>query len=399
MDNSYDAIVVGARCAGSPTAMLLARKGYRVLLLDRATFPSDTLSTHIVPPAGVAALARWNLLDRLVATGCPPMHTYVFDFGQMVISGSPGTAGSPVAYCPRRTVLDKLLADAAAEAGADVREGFHVSEVLMDDTRVVGITGHNGDSQPFTARARVVIGADGRNSIVARTVHAEEYNAKPPMLAFYYTYWSGLPMSGRFEFYTRPSRVIAVAETHEGFTMVAVAWPIAEFEDNKSDVEAKYLRTIDLAPALAKRFRGAKREARFSGAMLANFFRKPYGPGWALVGDAAYHKDAIMAQGITDSFREAERCADALDQALSGARPYDEALASYQRKRDNHVRSMYEFTCQAAKLEPATPQMQSLMDAICGRQQAMDAYVRMCAGTISPAEFLAPSNIAALMAA
>ena len=125
MNKVYDAIVVGARCAGSPTAMLLARKGYRVLVVDRATFPSDTLSTHLVHPPGVAALQRWGLLDRLVATGCPPIDTYAFDFGPFTISGAPGTGETPVAYGPRRTVLDKLLVDAASEAGAEVRRGVH----------------------------------------------------------------------------------------------------------------------------------------------------------------------------------------------------------------------------------------------------------------------------------
>ena len=118
-------IVVGARCAGSPTAMLLARKGYRVLVVDRATFPSDTVSTHIVHPLAIKALSRWGLLDRLTATNCPPIDTYAFDFGPFTIAGAPGTEDAPVAYCPRRTVLDKLLVDAAAEAGAEVREAFH----------------------------------------------------------------------------------------------------------------------------------------------------------------------------------------------------------------------------------------------------------------------------------
>src|SRR6266550_3977356 len=122
-DDSYDAIVVGARCGGSPTAMLLARKGYNVLVVDRATFPSDTISTHIVHPPGVAALRRWGLLDRLSATGCPPIDTYAFDFGPFTISGSPGNDDASIAYCPRRTVLDKLLVDGASEAGAEVREG------------------------------------------------------------------------------------------------------------------------------------------------------------------------------------------------------------------------------------------------------------------------------------
>src|SRR6185369_12522939 len=114
----YDAIVVGARCAGSPTAMLLARKGYRVLVVDRATFPSDTISTHVAQPRAVASLARWGLLDRLTATGCPPITQYSYDFGPLRLSGAPGTPDAPLAYCPRRTILDKLLADAAAEAGA-----------------------------------------------------------------------------------------------------------------------------------------------------------------------------------------------------------------------------------------------------------------------------------------
>ena len=140
--NRYDAIVVGARCAGSPTAMLLARKGYRVLVVDRATFPSDTVSTHLLHPPGVAALRRWGLLDRLTATGCPPIHTYAFDFGPFTLSGAPGTDETPVAYAPRRTVLDKLLVDAAAEAGAEVREGFTVEELLVEDGRVTGIRGH-----------------------------------------------------------------------------------------------------------------------------------------------------------------------------------------------------------------------------------------------------------------
>src|SRR5437667_4168951 len=160
MNTAYDAIIVGARCAGSPTAMLLARKGYRVLVVDRATFPSDTVSTHVMHPLGVAALVRWGLLDRLVATGCPPIHTYTFDFGPFTLSGAPGTADAPVAYCPRRTVLDKLLVDAAVAAGADVREGFTVAEVTFDDGHVVGIKGHSKGGNAVEERAKIVIGAD-----------------------------------------------------------------------------------------------------------------------------------------------------------------------------------------------------------------------------------------------
>jgi 2-polyprenyl-6-methoxyphenol hydroxylase-like FAD-dependent oxidoreductase len=399
MDTAYDAIIVGARCAGSPTAMLLARKGYRVLVVDRATFPSDTVSTHVVHPKGVAALARWGLLDRLTATGCPPIHTYTFDFGPFTISGSPGTEDSPVTYCARRTVLDKLLVDAAATAGAEVREDFTVEELVMEDGAVVGIKGHAKGGGRVIERARLVVGADGRHSVVAAALKPEQYNERPPLLAAYYTYWRDLPMDGQFDTYIRPHRGFAAAPTHDGLTLTVGGWPHAEFEANKKDVEGHFLKMFDLAPAFAERVRGAKRAAPFAGAAVPNFFRKPYGPGWALVGDAGYNKDPITAQGITDAFRDAELCAGAADQTFAGARSFDEAMGEYQRTRDQQALPMYEFTCQLATLEPPPPQMQQLFGAIHGNQSAMDGFVQVNAGTISPAEFFSPENIGRIMTA
>jgi len=396
--NGYEAIIVGARCAGSPTAMLLARKGYRVLVVDRATFPSDTVSTHVVHPMGVAALARWGLLDGLAATGCPAIHTYTFNFGPFAISGSPGTNEAPVAYCPRRTILDKLLVDAAGEAGAEIREGFIVEEILIERDRVVGIKGHSKTGNTVTERAGVVVGADGRYSLVAAAVRAESYNERPPLLAPYYTYWSGLPMDGRFETYVRAHRGFAAAPTHDGLTLTVGGWPHTEFETNKKNIEGNFLKIFDLAPEFAERVRGAKREAPFAGVAVTNFFRKPYGPGWALVGDAGYNKDPITAQGIQDAFRDAEQCAAALDQTFTQARSFDEAMGEYQRNRDEHVLPMYEFTCQLATLEPPPPEMQQLFAAIAGNRTAMDGFVQMNAGTISPAEFLSPANVGAIFA-
>jgi 2-polyprenyl-6-methoxyphenol hydroxylase-like FAD-dependent oxidoreductase len=387
MRHAYDAIIVGARCAGSPTAMQLARKGYRVLVVDRATFPSDTVSTHVVQPVAVAALARWGLIDRLTATGCPPIHTYSYDFGPVAISGAPGPKETPVAYCPRRTVLDKLLVDAAAEADAEIREGFAVEEVLIEDGRVAGIRGRSKGGATVTERAQVIVGAEGRYSLVAEAVRPAQYNEKPPLLAAYYTYWSGLPMDGRFETYIRSHRGFAAAPTHDGWTLTVGGWPHAEFEANKKDVGGNFLKMFDLAPEFAERVRGAKREAPFAGAAVSNFFRQPYGPGWALVGDAGYNKDPITAQGISDAFRDAERCATALDQAFNGDRPFDDAMAEYQRERDERVLPMYEFTCELATLEPPPPQMQQLLGAIQGNQKAMDGFAQMNAGTISPADF------------
>jgi len=398
MGEAYDVIIVGARCAGSPTAMLLARKGFRVLLLDRATFPSDTVSTHVVQPLAVAALARWGLLDRLTATGCPPIHTFTFDFGLFTIAGAPGTTQAPVAYCPRRTVLDKLLVDAAAEAGAEVREGFAVDQVLVEDRRVVGVAGHSREGEAFEARAPLVVGADGRTSRVAEAVKPDQYNDKPPLLAAYYAYWSGLPMDGRFETYVRGDRGAAAATTHDGMTLVIAGWPNAQQETNRRDVEGAYMGALARAPAFAERLSAARRETPFAGAAVPNYFRKPYGPGWALVGDAGYNRDFITAQGINDAFRDAERLAGAVGEALGGARPFEAAMADYQQARDAQVASMYDFTCELATLQPPPPERAQLLAAIAGRQWAMDGFAQMNAGTISPAQFLSPQNIAAIMA-
>ena len=387
MPRTLDAIVVGARCAGSPTAMLLSRMGYRVLVVDRATFPSDTVSTHVVQPLAVAALARWGLIDRLTVTGCPPIHTYTYDFGPVTIAGTPGTAGSPVAYCARRTVLDKLLVHAAAEAGAEIREGFIVDEIIVEGGRVAGIKGRSKSGAAVTERATVVVGADGRHSLVADAVRPEQYNDKPPILAAYYTYWSGLPMHGRFDTYIRPQRGFAVAPTHDGLTLTVGGWPYAEFDANKKDVEGHFLKLLNLVPEFADRLRGATREAPIAGAAVPNFFRKPFGPGWALVGDAGYNKDPITAQGISDAFADAERCASALDQVFTGRQSFDTAMGEYQRARDAHAMPIYEFTCQLATLEPPPPEMQQLLGAIQGNQPAMDGFAQMNAGTISPAEF------------
>jgi 2-polyprenyl-6-methoxyphenol hydroxylase-like FAD-dependent oxidoreductase len=397
-NNQYDAIVVGARCAGAPTAMLLARNGYKVLVVDRAKFPSDTISTHLLHPPGVAALRRWGLLDRLTATGSPPIRTYAFDFGPFTISGSPGTGDAPVAYGPRRTVLDHLLVEAASQAGAEVRERFTVEDVVIDDGRVTGVRGHGSDGRTVTEHAKVVIGADGRHSLVARAVGPEQYHEKPQLLAGYYTYWSGLPMDGRFETWIRPDRAFAAWPTNDDLTLVIGGWPFAEFDANKGDIEGNYLKMLELAPPFAERVQAATREARFVGTAVPNYFRKPYGPGWALVGDAGYNKDFITAHGMHDAFRDAELCVAALDEWSSGARSFDVAMGRYQATRDQQVLPMYEFTCQLATLEPPPPALQHLLGAVHGNQAAMDGFARVIAGVTSPAEFFSDQNVGRIFA-
>jgi flavin-dependent dehydrogenase len=397
-ESVYDAIVVGARCAGSPTAMLLARAGYRVLVLDRATFPSDTISTHLIHPPGVAALRRWGLLERLEATGCPPIDTYSFDFGPFTIAGGPGTDDEPRAYCPRRTVLDKLLVDAAVEAGAEVREGFTVSDLVFENGRVTGVTGHSRNGPTVSERARVVIGADGWQSLVAKSVAPEQYNEKPRLQSSYYTYFSGLPLDSGIEIYVRPDRAFAAMPTHDNLTMVIAGWPYAEFEANRRDVEGNYLKTFDLVPAFAERIRAARREERLVGMAVSNFFRRPFGPGWSLVGDAGHTKDFITSQGISDAFRDAELCAAAIVAAFADETSFDDAMARYQSARDQHVLPIYEFTTQLALLEPPPPEMAQLLAAVCGNREAMNDFVRMTAGVMSPAEFFAPDNVERILA-
>ncbi|HEU4491901.1 MAG TPA: NAD(P)/FAD-dependent oxidoreductase [Jiangellales bacterium] len=389
----YDAIVIGARAAGSPTAMLLARRGYRVLVVDRATFPSDTLSTHVVHAPGVAALRRWGLLDRVVATGCPRIETYSFDFGPVTIRGTTRPVdGITTAYAPRRTVLDSILVEAAARAGAEVREGFNVDALVLDDEVVVGI--RHGRT---VEHARIVIGADGRTSHVARTVRAPAYNDKPKVQYGYYTYFSELPVDG-LENYIRPDRGFGCAPTNDGLTMIVAGWPYAEARVYKADVEANFLATLRAVPSVAARLEGARREEPFLGGAVPGYLRKPFGPGWALVGDAGYNKDPITAQGITDAFHDAERCADAIDRWLSGSSSFDPAMSAWHRERDARVMPMYEFTSQLATLEPPPPEMQQLFGAMDGNQEAMDGFVSVVSGAVSPQEFFSPHNVSRILA-
>jgi 2-polyprenyl-6-methoxyphenol hydroxylase-like FAD-dependent oxidoreductase len=399
MTAGYDAIVVGARCGGAPTAMLLARKGYRVLLVDRAAFPSDTVSTHVIHAPGVAALRRWGLLDQVVATGCPPIQTYSFDIGPFTIRGAPRPHdGVATAYAPRRTLLDALLVDAAARAGAEVRAGFTVEEVVVSDGVVVGVRGHAGGGRTVVERARVVIGADGRNSRVANAVAAERYHHKPKLQWSAYTYWSGLPVDG-MEAVVRPDRGWGAMPTNDGLTVLIVGWPHAEAAGYRADVERNYLATLELAPEFAERVRAATRQERFKGAAVPNFLRRPYGPGWALVGDAGYTKDPITAQGISDAFRDAELCTAALDAAFGGARPFDAAMSAYQRARDTQVLPIDEFTAQLATLAPPDEETRRLLGAVAGNRDAMDAFASVVAGTLSPTEFFDPDHVERILRA
>lgn len=394
----YDAIVVGARCAGSPTAMLLARQGYKVLLVDKATFPSDTMSTHMIHKLGVALLKRWGLLDQIIASNCPPFSQVTFDLGPFALSGEgPSVDGVNDIYAPRRTVLDKILVDAAVAAGAELREGFLVEEILADDGVVTGIRGHAQGGASVKEQARMVIGADGMRSLVAQTVQAPTYNEKPSLSCSYIAYWSGVPVD-HIEVYPREHRTILILPTNDQLAVTFLQWPNREFHAFRADIEGNYLKTAELVPGLAERLRAGKRESRFLGtADLPNFFRKPYGPGWALVGDAGYHKDPALAHGINDAFRDADLLARAIDAGFSGRRPLEEALAEYEQQR-NEVMPLYELNAQIASTELPPPEMQQFYFALLGNQEDTERLFGAMQGTVPVPEFLAPENIQRIMA-
>jgi 2-polyprenyl-6-methoxyphenol hydroxylase-like FAD-dependent oxidoreductase len=397
----YDAIVVGARCAGSPTAMLLAHKGCRVLLVDRARFPSDTISTHIIWPHGVEALKRWGLRDRIAGSGVPPIcHDMSFDFGPFALRGSvPNANDGEGGLCPRRTVLDQILLEAAAQSGTEVREGFAVEELLTDGDAVVGIRGHTNAGQPIEERARIVIGADGVHSRVAKAVGAPEYSTGPVLACAYYSYFSGVEQED-IELYMRERCAFGGVPTNDGLHLVMFNWPTARFPAVRSDVDGHVSQALDLAPGFAERVRRGRREESWYGtAGVPNYFRKPYGPGWALVGDAGYNRDPMTAQGISDAFIDAENLVDAIEAGASGRRPLREALAEYEAARNERVRPMYEFTCQLATLEPPPPEMQRLFAALHGNQEATNQFFSAITGATPLPAFMSEENVGRIVSA
>ena len=394
----YDAIVIGSRCAGAPTAMLLARRGRRVLVVDRATFPSDVLSGHTIQAAGTARLARWGLLDRVRATGSPFLSTIRFDFGPVVLEGTPSPiAGTSDAICIRRTISDTLLTDAAIEAGAEVRQGFTVKELLWEDGRVVGIRGRDATGATVEERATIVIGADGTSSFVARAVQAPAYHERPTGTINVYSYWRGVDLD-RIELATRPNRFFVAIPTNDDLSLIVQIVPTADAERYKGRIEAAFAETLAEVPHLAHRVEAGQRVERFRWAPVGHgFFRMPSGPGWALVGDAGYHKDPITAQGMTDAFRDAELLADAVDRGLSGN--LSEALLGYQRARDSAALPMYEFTCGLADVaSPPTPEMLSLVTALEGNDAQISRFLGLIAGSTPVPEFFSPESVGQIMA-
>lgn len=393
----FDAIVVGARCAGAPTAMLLARAGHRVLMLDRAAFPSDTLSTHLIHQPGVAALARWGLLETVRASGCPPLDRAVYEVADIRLEGcARGVEGQRAGYAPRRHVLDAILVNAASAAGVDFRDRTSVTRLLRDDTgRVIGVEGkHRGRS--FSERAHLVIGADGMRSTVARLSRARYTVQDPKLTCAYYAYWEDVPAA--LELYEKPSSWVAAVPTNDDATLVLAYFPQSRFEEVRTNTRHAYLGQIrTTAPALYERLHGKRRIERLRGTGdQQNFFRQATGPGWALVGDAGHHKDSITARGISDAFLQAESLARRVGGRLCGdPQQLDQALQDYAEDRDASLTPGYESTLAVAQLAPHEQRL-SLLRAVETDPDLTAIYFDMVAGIETVSALYTPKLLALL---
>lgn len=395
----YDAIIVGARCAGSALGLLLGRRGYRVLLIDRVTFPSDMpMSSHFVHQRGVACLARWGLREQVVATHSPPVSRFAIDVGPFTLAGTaPPVDGESYAFAPRRLLLDDLLLRAAIHSGAELREGCPVEHLLFHNDRVTGVQATTPHGTRFSESACLVVGADGPASRVAAEVQAEEHHTQPALQGTAWIYWHDVPLTGA-EIYLRDFEAI-YAFPSSGGTVVGANWSIDRFRTLRRDIDTSYMALLRrAAPQLAECVMHASRaDERLYLGSTRNFFRTAHGPGWVLLGDAHYKKDPCTAQGITDAFCDAERLADAIDDGLAGRCPLSEALAEYARRSLAWALPFYELTCQMATFAPPAPDMRALYTALQGDQEAIDRFIGLITEATSPADFFAPEHVQRLL--
>jgi 2-polyprenyl-6-methoxyphenol hydroxylase-like FAD-dependent oxidoreductase len=382
MQMRHDVVVVGARTAGAATAMLLARLGHDVVMLDRAELPSDTISTHQIARTGVVALRRWGLLDSVLASGAPALRQVTFHAdGDCSTRTVKDRFGVDHLVAPRRYVLDAILAEAAVRAGATLATGVTVAGVRFDAAgRVTAVSGRRRDGSPVEVQARFVVGADGLWSRVARSVGADIIDERGRGASTRYAYYAGLPWSG-IEFFTSDRAFAGVFPTNDAQACVWICTPEADARAAGSSATAFDAQLQRGAPALVRRLRAAHRVSPVRGMLrMPNQVRRAFGAGWALVGDAGYHRDAVTAHGISDAFRDAELLAVALDDTLRGRTDEVTALGGFEAARDEALGEVFDLTC-ALGTFPPVPEFVELMRRL-GR--AIDAEAATLAGRPVP---------------
>ena len=343
----YDVVVVGARCAGAATAMLLARGGLSVLAVDRSPYGSDTLSTHALLRGAMVQLVRWGLADRVRQTGTTLVRRTTFHYGDAAVPIDIAPRdGVEWLAAPRRTVLDALLVDEARRAGATIVHGPRVTGLLRAGRGggVCGVELEGRDGVRRAIRAGIVIGADGARSTVAGLVQAAPYRVGRHAAGVVFSYWTGLEIDG-YEWRFTPGAATGAIPTSDGAVCVFAGCSSARFLDViRRDLEVGYFGLLrEVSPPLLDAVSGARQAGRFRGFPgERGWMRQSHGPGWALVGDAGYFKDPITAHGITDAFRDAELLARAV---LTGA---ERALSDYQQERDALSIGLFEITDEVA---------------------------------------------------
>jgi 2-polyprenyl-6-methoxyphenol hydroxylase-like FAD-dependent oxidoreductase len=387
MSESFDVIVVGARCAGAPLATMLSRAGLRVCVVDKDRFPSDTLSTHAIQPAGVQVLERIGILDRLLKIA-PPMvrGRMVFDEDVAVIDDVIAITGAP-ALSVRRVTLDEILVSAAAEAGAQVRTQTAVTGLAMERGRVAGVTTAVGK-----LRAPLVVGADGTRSTVAKLVGAKEYHPTPNGRVFMWAYYECDPTNGEIWIGKIGDHAYLVTPTDNGLCLVAACPSIDRRNEVRADREAVYEAGVRGWPELHAGVAGAMREGRIhTMANMRGFFRRSAGPGWVLVGDAGHFKDPTPGQGIADALRQSEKLAAAIERALGGGSGTpDQILSEWWRWRDEDAWEMYWFAHEMGAAGPTPPLLRQAQRRIAADRRLMTATLRIFNHDLRPSQVFTP---------
>lgn len=358
----YDVVVAGARCAGASTAMLLARMGARVLLVDPLPPGRDTLSTHALMRVGVLQLHRWGLLDAVKAAGTPPIRSVTFDYEdeKITIPIKP-KKGMDALFAPRRTVLDPILVEGAEEAGVHVIHGLAVSELKIDTGgRVRGARMEGRSRDPLDVSTDLVVGADGINSKVARLAGAGIEHLSDFSTAVIYGYWTGLPQE-EYRWIFRRGAGLGVIPTNQGETCIFAAMSPERFASGREHgLEVLFNQVLlEHEPELATQLSAHTRPGPLRGFQgRKGFLRRAAGPGWALVGDAGFFRDPLTAHGMTDAFRDAELLA----RAVASGR--EEGLELYQKKRDDSALDLFRITNSIASLAWSMEEIKELHHAL-----------------------------------
>ncbi|MFD4429804.1 NAD(P)/FAD-dependent oxidoreductase [Nocardia sp. NPDC058497] len=393
-----DVVVVGARCAGSATAATLAGAGRDVVVLDAAAFPSDTLSTHLLWPAGLAELQRLDALAAVEELGAPRLTTaFAQGAGYGVGSVFPAVDGIDYAMCVRRTGLDAALVRMAVAAGAEVRPRCRVTSVVWDGNRCAGVRYLDSAGRVVEIRAALVVGADGRRSTIARAVGAEQpFLIVPSGRDCYFAYWREATDAPRHiaAQWREGSDLGTAFPCDDGLVLSLVQPPaVAGGARGPGAAERRYVEALARIPDLTERLRGCERVGRVRSATgISSYFRRSAGPGWALPGDSGHFKDPVTAQGIRDALHYGRTLAESAVEVLDDPRALDAALTEWERRRITECREIFHWTNRLARGEAMRPLEIELYRTAVDDPELAEITTGIFSRTRRPAELYTPAR-------